>query len=660
MGDHKSQILYASLIGINIYEGVTNLDGCIKDILHIDQILRRLSAQQPVELGYKPIYLLSPSEKDKQLIDIYRRNNQVALEYSPPNFENISRQALGHLSLAEGEDICVLYYSGHGSYTKDIPTLFECDQNETLVCMDSRSTHRDLMDKELAYLLHKTLKDKPNVHCLVITDCCHSGGSMRGRAGGESNKFRHESPSSDPIALQDYLGYEDGFYDAPDSLPYLRYVHLAACQENEKAMDTKDGGLFSLKLVELLKSGSSLHSYRYLMQSLHTNVSIANIHRQHPVAVSLKDKDLDRPFLGSDFIPYVPSYELRYIEKMEVWQLQAGSLLGIAPPSSGLKTRIRIEGTDVEADIVSVASHTSIAEGKGLGQLEKRRNQYRAFLVYLAIPRLVFGFEDAAQCPFGMKQKLEESFREPRHLYIRPSADKKDSPDLAVQIAHEDGMPLYALLKFPFLRKVHDPNALLDMMNAIGKWHYVKSIQCAHAAYRASDFSFVIRKTEGGIKTREKAISPGDEIRLSYKDSLEPQFGLDIAFAPGTYMPNCHVQALYMDSLYGIDNGLIGGLLQKKGNISLKFNDGENIKKTIPVHLDKHFGYHGIEEAREHLRVFVSAKSIDLVSFRQEALKPERMRSASMSSGSSVDIPKETWAVFEFPILLHRPIEQEN
>lgn len=657
MGRNK-QTIYASFVGINQYDTIPGLEGCIRDILQMDQYVRNLHFQQSEILDYHPIYFLSPNPHDLDLIHSYCQDNQVKLEYSLPTFEKVTLDAFEHLAKANGNDICLFYFSGHGSYTRDIPTCFEGGQNETLLCMDSRSTRRDLMDKELAFLLHKTLDGKPDVHCLVVTDSCHSGGSMRGESDIGSVKFRNVPSSSKKTVLSEYLGYKEGFFRNPNSLANTRYVHLAACGENEKAGDTKEGGMFSLRLLQLLNKEEYQSSYRDLMQSLNATFSNHFPHRQNPVAFAWETRDLDRPFLGSGFTPYSPTYELRFNPRLAVWQMHAGSLLGITPSSSGISTTIRIKGTNWEAKVVSVDAYTSIVEGKDLEQLDRESNFYRAYLVFLAIPKMIFDFEGTSNQQSHKKQ-LIESFDESSHLYIRPKLEERDDPKLTLQITTQKEKPLYSLHEFRYLRPESDPGAQMNTMNAIGKWNYIKGIQSANSYYHMDQFSFNLKKREGGIDGKEETVLPGEEIKLSYHNGFEPAFYFSISFATQANLPLCHIQALYMDSLFGIDNSLIEnrkGDLRKNESLYLKLNNNPMIK----VHLNKCFGVHEKEKAYDFLRIFVSAEPFSLDTFKQVPFKPQQTKSGEMIKKMPLKIPKAMWAVFDFPILIHRPIDLKS
>jgi len=213
--------LYATLIGINAYKQ-NSLNGCIKDVLDIDLLLRDQCRQQENDsLEYKPLYLLAPGEIDNMRIADYEAAQKLKLSFDAPTFKNISEKAFVHLKQSNDGDVCLLFYSGHGSQVDAPPEFWHTKpdrQNETIVCVDSRDPGnpdtRDVIDKELGYLLWDALKDK-KVHCVVIMDCCHSGNNMRGAVADKTLRFRHIPSSKNKVPLEKYLGYDTNgnFYE---------------------------------------------------------------------------------------------------------------------------------------------------------------------------------------------------------------------------------------------------------------------------------------------------------------------------------------------------------------------------------------------------------------------------------------------------------------
>lgn len=87
-------------------------------------------------------------------------------------------------------DICIFYYSGHGSQIKNLSSPEPDKMDETLVPADACLGEWDIRDKELARLFNQGI-DKGGI-LTVILDSCHSGSAARGLAGAE--KTRSVSP----------------------------------------------------------------------------------------------------------------------------------------------------------------------------------------------------------------------------------------------------------------------------------------------------------------------------------------------------------------------------------------------------------------------------------------------------------------------------------
>ena len=303
----STRTMYASFIGIDAYSQ-SPLSGCIKDVLDMDLLLRDQLKQQ-TGIIYQPLYFLAPNKADIERINTYEKQNGIKINYKDPTFETVTKEAFAHLKNASNEnDICFLYYSGHGSQT-EAPEVFWHSkpdrQNETIVCVDSRDpanpNSRDIIDKELAFLIWDALNnnkqqetDTKKPHCLIIMDCCHSGNNMRAAARLTDIKFRYEAPANDKVPLEKYFGFKEGFYEITNGeakIKIAKYVHMAAARDSEKAQESFSGGLFTSKLIEVLRAGGTSKSYRELVQGLSITVN-NQASEQNPVAFARVDEIL--------------------------------------------------------------------------------------------------------------------------------------------------------------------------------------------------------------------------------------------------------------------------------------------------------------------------------------------------------------------------------
>ncbi|HMC99389.1 MAG TPA: caspase family protein, partial [Ferruginibacter sp.] len=355
------------------------------DVLAIDRFLREQDAQQK-DIEYKPLYFLAPRGSDADIVAKHVDEFKITKkELRDATFASITKNAFAHFKDAKDGDICLLYYSGHGSQA-DAPEVFwhtkPDRQNETMVCVDSRDpnseTARDIIDKELAYLIWDAINGK-DVHCVLIMDCCHSGNIFRSAANFDMGKkhedsgirYRYVPAGRNMIPFEDYLGYKEGFYKLEGgnaSISVAKYIHMAACRDSEKAQETNTGGLFSTKLIESLRAGGTAKSYRELVQGL--TVSVNNLAaQQNPVAFAAQNADLDQKFLGTGLKPFQPTYEVRYDNKYKQWRMYAGTIHNIIPSSANGKTIVQI-GADTRTEVKEVKGNYSVLDDAKLSALD--------------------------------------------------------------------------------------------------------------------------------------------------------------------------------------------------------------------------------------------------------------------------------------------------
>src|SRR5688572_6961711 len=489
---HMNKLL-VSFVGINAYPS-NELDGCIKDVLSIDSLLRDQCAQQkdnPVE--YKPVYFLAPNKSDELQISEYRAEKNVALDYDNPDFSNLSQKAFQHFRNADDGDICVFYYSGHGSYT-DAPEVFWHSkpdrQNETIVCVDSRDPAkagaRDLIDKEIAFLLWDNLPDK-KIHCLVIMDCCHSGNNTREMKESKT-KYRHEASANKQIPLEEYIGYDKNgsFYKIDDgkaTIKIARYVHFAAARDDEKAQESMNGGLFTSKLIETLRAGGTAKSYRELVKSLSISVHNKSEH-QNPVAFARDDDDLDEKFLGQGIQPYQPYYGVYFDFGTDEWLLSGGAMHGILPSGDNVKTTVRVTGINSEVEIMEVRSSTSVLQTEQLESLDPRE-VHMALLATMATPKINVGLSAAVQNDEALLGDIKSVYNKQPHLSFEIDFSSNQSADYLIQVTNEGE---YFLTRnnssIPVFKREKKATDLLKNIDTVGKWLSTVDLKNKNSDYK--------------------------------------------------------------------------------------------------------------------------------------------------------------------------------
>jgi hypothetical protein len=144
-------------------------------------------------------------------------------------------------------DVCVFYYSGHGSRVRNSKGGEADGYDESMVPADSNQGSLDIRDKELARLFLEALKK--GVTLTTIFDSCHSGSIGRGYPVEEKTRML-------PFIEAD-VAEEPGFKKPPGEVGALI---LSASQDNEEAKERRYEGAwrgnFSWALISVLNQPS--------------------------------------------------------------------------------------------------------------------------------------------------------------------------------------------------------------------------------------------------------------------------------------------------------------------------------------------------------------------------------------------------------------------
>lgn len=667
----SSPRLFATLIGIDAYPD-HELYGCIRDILDVDLLLRELTAQQSAR-KYEPLYLLAPNDTDKKLIKEYEDKNNVNIKSVSPTFDNVASNAFAHLKQAKAGDVCVLYYSGHGSHTQ-APEIFwhtkPDRQNETLVCVDSRTEKsRDLIDKEIAYLLWDALDGKKDVHCLVITDCCHSGGITRNiREDNDGIRVRQLQPSRNDIPLDHYIGYKSKYYKVKNNkadIAVARYVHMAACRDNELAQENLSGGLYTRKLIEMLRSGGGVKSYQDLSSSLAVTVQ-GKSGRQNPISFAREPADLNLIFLGGQLKPYTPSFEIKRDAAAATWVLHAGKMHRINAET----TLINITGTKARVKVSSAGNVRSILDSKGTDQL-KTDQSYTGSIASMGKQSIGVGI--SGRLTKAKADELRKTYSNGTFAYFKLIDDAKEEVDFVIDSTVENE---YSLLKrgasTPVIVPEKDPDKFLGQVNSVGKWLSALALVNNQTNYAANDFQFIAERIEGeeitsdnaeSLKGKSDTVKPDAAITLSYANNHQPALRFKIVLPATSKIKSCYVGALFLDFEYGITSQFLtpeGTLLKAGEELSLNYISKSNITyKTIPLSLPAEYRAAGITEASDFVKVIVSSVPLNLKPYDQDRLKlyipKSTSRSAEFETTRGEEKDETDWTVFTFPVRLLGP-----
>jgi len=347
--------LHALLVGIDQYETVRPLAGCVKDVKSISDYLQTLT------------------EFDLSLQTL------TSDQASKPTKDRIVNAFQTHFSSVEPGDVILFYFAGHGVREKtDLPAFKRVESDDclaTLVCYDTRAQSSTdgkgttLSDKELRYLLHTYTAHK-GAHVLVITDCCHSGGNTRNLAHGaplsgldvpvESLTSRLATPQALPSRsyggfifsseLSEYqLENEDVVLD--EILPQGEHIHIAACRDVEEAWEARRpdgsvGGYFTITLLDILDKARGGISY-YELRNRAT--SLMRSMKTKPQTPQIYASSKNPNEIYSTFLTGTPGKRPIYCNvtynKAEGWTIDLGAIQGIAVNTDETATPVKVEAS---------------------------------------------------------------------------------------------------------------------------------------------------------------------------------------------------------------------------------------------------------------------------------------------------------------------------
>lgn len=662
--------IHAILIGINEYPK-NKLRGCINDVLDIHQFLESLTRSNPEIDSYSPAFYLAPNATDKITLD----NAKIAAEaIQAPTRENII-DSFQHFDKAESGDICVLYYSGHGSFN-DAPEAFwhmkSARQVETLVCVDSRLPQgRDLVDKELGYLLWNATKGKEDVHFLVIMDSCHSGDNTRSGAG--EVLCREATPNINNGALLDYHGFEEGgndFYQYSGEnkidMPFGNYIHLAAARENQSAkemyIDGQRRGVFTYALLKTLRNGGTRQSYDNLLEQVRLLVK-NRTDRQLPQVTPYGSMKKNQPFLGTGFQSPAKEYAVFFDEADKLWCLDAGQINGIYPSSSKQKTLLDIVDKQGQffgqAEVISVDIARTILKLSPSDLTLDKATIYKGQIKKLACPSLKINIDTTLSDAEIAEIKTEAS-QHPYFLIV-------DSNQATHTIRKLDGE--YTLTKssdvIPLFKRTSDIIGLVDNIAVVARWYQVLEMENPNTAIETNDIQIEVEVVEGetisgGTIDLMDNYAPSDTlnnpaaINLKYVNDKQPAIRVKIKTLSKTYF----VSALYMGSKFGISTYLENTPdIQVNGDgESLKFQYQKKEYNTIPLNFDKKYHNLGITQIADYLKIFVSTQHFDLSKYQQAELKlDESIKGITRGDGFDEPTNFEDWRCITIPIYITRP-----
>lgn len=630
--------LYALFVAINDYPDPRHrLDGCVNDMQLFRDYLESYCAKSG--LGFLPLVLADA--------DATRDNFIKGFELFQPAGEG---------------DTCLLFYAGHGARCESPEAFWHLSPSrmvESIVCWDSRQPGgRDLMDKELSFLIWQATKDK-KAHFLLITDCCHSGSITR---GVKERRIREVGEAAPPDA---YLGFEhyrpagEGRYSPPRG----QYVHLAAARDNQTAKEVHvkgaPRGVFSYCLLESLAGGNGQLSYAELANRISIRIR-SIVGDQSPQVEALPADDRNRSFLSGAQAPARQAYLAGYDRQLG-WYVNAGTLQGLPSGDDKQQNVFRLlEGGQTARSTEVQAQYTKV---EGLDGLDTKK-QYALELAELAAPRFRLAWQADSE-PEGVEalQKLLEAKASDFFQWVQ-------DVETADYLVHASQGSYFLSRRFddnPLFQPVpgYEEAAIIDFINKlerVARWQQLLRLSNPATSIKGDEASIeLFRVTEAGNTDDNAPTELVDwrstaafEYTRSGGQWQQPAFQLKVT---NTGQRTLWVSLLYLSNNFGITNQLLPKQELGPGQEAWAVDVFEGYPyRTLPLQVEDEYLLNGIHTVDEYLKLLICTDEFDTNGFNQEGLLLGRPLQAHRQVGfRRQNIRRPDWTDKEVHLQLHRP-----
>ena len=402
MAGEKAGTLHALCVGINDYQYVPKLGGCVPDATNVYNYLEKSCANTDFKF------------------------DAVVLTDAQATKDAITSTFLSHLGKAKAGDIAVFYFSGHGAEEDADEVFWGASQKKTLntmVAYDSRSPEGipDIADKEMRYMISKmTYSEDPNAslpHFVLITDSCHSGGATRDVGEATARLTEKGGPRTwDKFLFSDKFSKDDvaNATSLKAIMPQGQHVHFSSCEGTELAYEVKGSGVFTGTMLEVLSRTSGKITYSDLHNRIRYYIKgrfpqSPTIHAVEGGAVNAMEMN----FLGGASEQKGLRANVVFNTKLRKWILDMGAIQGI--PS-----------TDFASVEVSVMDNDDAFLTKAIINTVTPDNCY------------IDVDEDKVDIRESYSAEIKGIFREPVGLFLDASGDADAMAKLSASLKEEE------------------------------------------------------------------------------------------------------------------------------------------------------------------------------------------------------------------------------
>jgi hypothetical protein len=557
-----------------------------------------------------------------------------------------------HYQQAENGDVCVLYYSGHGSVMRAAPQFWDEQDgmSETLVCWDSRvQGGRDMIDKELATLIFEATDGK-DVHFLAVMDCCHSGGNtrevdIRSRQVKDMGDFVPKDAKAF-YGVQKWVNYQP---------PSSRHVQLAAAKDKETAkeltIEGKPRGVFTYTLIETLNQTGYNISYNELIARISYRVR-NRVKEQSPQCEAYKVKaDSELTFLGAALKrgEYLLSHD-----NMEGWIINIGGVQGL--PAGGATfllpdKNIEIKTTDVFANYAKITG----------ANLLNTELQFKAVLKEMSpqtreLPALKVAFSDDSE-----KQGVDvlKNVLQNNKSVLVTSTDNADylicAWDGEYRLTRRGKINNMTAderdtLKAPLFRRVKgytegSAQTFSSDLETVANWIAKRDLENALTSIQDSEFEIIVQNGDTGADLSAPYVlnMPNREKEVLVQIGIRNK-GTRPYWVSGVY--------------FGSDFGINNEFLPKK---EIRPNETAWIEfendRRIPFMIDKNTLSWGITEIQEYFKFFISTDELNTYMHNQDGIQPDQRDAATRAiQRSERSIKTNDWRTVTIELTVRCPM----
>jgi hypothetical protein len=646
--------IYALLVGIDDYPE-RPLAGCVNDVLAFKDYLEAepgrefiASNDQPGKLAIK--MLLAPGSGADAGRPAHPGEEVIPAEL--PTRENLIA-AFHFFDEAKDGDTCVFYYSGHGSFSVAPPEFHSSNGYvQSFVCYDSRRPGgRDLMDKEMGFLIWKTMVMKPGVNFVAITDCCHSGTITKAVDNKRvTDRLAMTDDRHVPARVEEYLGfevvidnkraYEDTGSGNDRRVTPLqgRHIHLAASQNRQTSkellIDGSVRGAFTYSLLKVLYASNGQLNYIDLLGQVQASVR-GLVDDQEPdvqVRGELLPSEKEKLFLAQEYASSNPKYVVYYDRKYG-WSLAGGQVHGIAKGDvvriPGVCNTVVTGFSGADRSIVMGMLELGTRDKRYVAEVEAQPDQ--ALLVSLApdidpaVADLIRQARVAAPSPF-VSLVAEPVSR----AIIRTGAN-----GLTCLTLPGSTRPYFEPAA---VRTSAEAVAFLHKVDKVGRWSHLLAFDNPRPRLSQKDYSLRLFVTvEAGDYTaagmpevERKAVNV-----LNYLQSAgswyQPAFRLVIK---NHSQVTLYITAVYLGFDFSITPASFEDLdLGAGAEQELRYiGSGGKPQAVVKAQLDARYRNLGYTAIMEYLKLFISTRKISVDRLKQEGLNIPRTKSIQTRS----------------------------